>query len=143
MTVPYIFGTLTGTPPIDVPASELDDNFSYLLGLVPSPTTIACITNQLLTTGQSLNTFTNAGAGGAVTLTLPTPTAGLLYIFVVAANQTLTIAAGGSVVIALGEVTSTAGGNISSSTSYSAVTLRAISASVWAALSITGTWTPA
>ncbi len=38
MGVPNVFGTLTGAPPIKVPAKQLDDNFSYLDNLVSNVT---------------------------------------------------------------------------------------------------------
>lgn len=104
--------------------------------------TTACTSNQTLTADQSYQTFTNIGASGGVTLTLPTPAAGLQFSFVVATAQTLTIGVAGLVVIALGEIPSSAGGNVSSNSAFSAVTLKAISSTLWVATSVVGTWNP-
>ncbi|TAJ91005.1 hypothetical protein [Reyranella sp.] len=96
-----------------------------------------------LIAAQSYQTFTNEGASGAVTLTLPTPIAGLEFGFVVVVAQSLVIDVGGSVVIALGEITSSAGGNVSSSSPYSALTLKAVSSTLWVSASQIGSWAPA
>lgn len=98
--------------------------------------------NQTLTPAQSYGVFTNDGSVGDVTLTMPTPSAGLEYTFVVAAAQNLILDVGGSVVIALGEITTTPGGQLSSNSPYSVLTLKALSTTLWAATSLLGTWTP-
>jgi hypothetical protein len=78
-----------------------------------------------------------------VTLALPTPVAALEYTFIVEASQDLIIDAGGSVVIGLGEIATSAGGSVSSNSPNSAITLKAISATLWVAISLIGTWSPA
>ena len=101
-------------------------------------------TNQTLTVNQTLGIFTNSGAAGTVVLTLPSPiTTGLQYTFVVAATQPLQIDVDGSDVIAIGELTSSAGGFISSDSPYSVVTLKALSSALWVAIFMLGSWTPA
>jgi hypothetical protein len=101
-------------------------------------------TNTSLTSAQSYGISTNSGASGSVTLTLPAAAIGLQYTFVVVAAQTLQInVTGGSVIIGLGEIASSAGGNISSNSPYSAVSLLCLSSTLWAATSIVGTWSPA
>lgn len=98
--------------------------------------------NQTLTAAQSYGVFANEGAAGDVTLTMPTPVVGLEYTFVVAAAQNLILDVGGSVVIALGEITTTPGGQLSSNSPYSVLTLKALSTTLWVATSLLGTWTP-
>lgn len=99
--------------------------------------------NEALTAAQSYQTFTNEGASGTVTLTLPTPVAGLEFTFVVVASQSLVIDVGGSVVIYVGETPSSAGGSASANSPGSIITLKAISTTVWVATSLVGSWTPA
>lgn len=48
---------------------------------------------------QAGTIFTNAGAAGAVTFTLPTAKAGMRFVFAVIAAQTLTIQASGGALI--------------------------------------------
>lgn len=98
--------------------------------------------NQTLTAAQSYGTFANTGAAGPVTLTMPTPVVGLEYTFVVTEAQNLILDVGGSVVIALGEITTTPGGQLSSNSPYSVLTLKALSTTLWVATSLLGTWTP-
>ena len=98
--------------------------------------------NQTLTVDQSYQTFTNAGSVGTITLTLPTPVAGLEFTFVVASAQTLNIDVGGSVVIAVGEIPGTAGGGLTSNATYSTITLKAISSTLWVTTGTLGSWTP-
>ncbi len=54
---------------------------------------VAKTSNYTILAGDNGVTFTNRGAGGAVTLTLPAVQAGLYYRAIVAAAQTLTVAA--------------------------------------------------
>jgi hypothetical protein len=137
MAVPYTFATQTG----DVPASYLDANFTYLEGLVTSGAVTAYTADHTVTAAQSGQTLTNTGAVGAVIFTMPTAVAGLVYTFIVAAAQNVTLDVGGSVVIGIGESASSAAGYASSNSPYSAVTLKAISSTLWAATSSTGSWT--
>ena len=99
--------------------------------------------SDTLTSDQSYQVFTNAGAAGPVILTLPTPAAGLEFTFAVVAAQSLVVDVGGSVVIGLGELVSSAGGNVSSNSPYSAITLKVVSTTLWVATSLVGSWTPA
>lgn len=99
--------------------------------------------NDSLIAAQSYQTFTNEGAAGSVTLTLPTPVSGLEFTFVVVAAQTLIIDVAGSVVIYVGEIPSSAGGSAFSNSPGSTITLKAVSTTVWVATSLVGMWTPA
>lgn len=96
-----------------------------------------------VTSAQSGTTFTNSGASGSITFTLPTATAGLTYTFVIVAAQTVILDVGGSEVIGIGEIATSAGGSVSGNSIYSTITLKAISSALWVATSMTGTWTPA
>ena len=140
MAVPYIFATQAAG---NVPASYLDSDFSYLAALIEANGTVTAYTaDHTVTAAQTGATLTNAGASGAVIFTMPTPASGLVYTFIVAAAQTVTLDVGGSVVIAIGEIAGTAGGGASCNSPYSAVTLKAISTTLWVATSSIGSWTP-
>lgn len=84
--------------------------------------------------------FTNAGASGAVNFTLPTAVPGLTFSFYVDAAQTLQVTAGASTTIRIAGSVSAAAGNITNATVGGCVTLVAISATQWVALSHEGTW---
>lgn len=143
-TIPYTFANQGGSSGVSIPASELDANFTALLNAVNAPGAVtACSTSQSITADQTNQTFSNAGAAGAVTLTLPTPVAGYKYTFICAAAQTLTLDISGSVVIGLGEIATTAGGAVSANTIYSSITLIALSPTLWVATSMTGSWVSA
>lgn len=96
-----------------------------------------------ITVSDNGATFTNNGAAGTVILTLPSPTVGLRFSFNVVTAQTLLIDVGGSIIIALAEVTSTAGGNASSASPYSFLTLKCLTSTLWSAGAMGGTWSAA
>ncbi len=107
-------------------------------GLVTAKTS-----NDTLTAAQSYQTFTNEGASGSVTLSLPTPVAGLEFTFAVVAAQSFVVDVIGSVVIALGPgIESTAGGQISANEPGAFVTLKCLSATRWQAIAGAFGWTP-
>lgn len=93
-----------------------------------------------ITPSDSRKTFTNLGAAGTVILEMPTPFVGLQYNFLVEAAQTLVLDVGGSVVVALGEIVSAPGDQISSNTPYSFLTLKCLTTTLWGALSMGGSW---
>ncbi len=139
MAVPYTFADKTG----NVPAAYLDANFAFLANQLANQNTVTAYTaNHTVTSDENGQTFTNAGAVATVTFALPTPVVGLTYTFIVAAAQNVILDVGGSVVIAIGEIAGTAGGGASSNSPYSAVTLKAVSATLWVATSFTGSWAP-
>ncbi len=139
MAVPYLFAERVG----NVPAEYLDADFAYLNDqLVNQGTVTAYTTSHTVTTAETGQTFTNAGAVGGVVFTMPTPAAGLVYTFVVVAAQLVTLDVGGSVVIAIGEIGGTPGGGATCNSPYSLVTLRAVSTTLWVATSSIGSWTP-
>jgi hypothetical protein len=99
--------------------------------------------NDTLTADQSYQTFTNEGASGSVTLELPPAAPNLQFFFMVVVAQSLVIDVGGSVVIYVGEISSSAGGSAFSNSPGSIITLKAVSTTVWGATSLVGSWTPA
>jgi len=141
--VPYLFADRSGR----VPASYLDADFAYVLARTTGVTGFGLVTaetsNETLTADQSYQTFTNEGASGSVTLSLPTPSVGLEFTFAVVAEQSLIVDVGGSVVIALGPgIESTAGGQISANEPGAFVTLKCLSATRWQAIAGSFGWTP-
>ena len=87
--------------------------------------------------------FDNNGAAGSVTFTLPASTVGLAYGFAVMEAQDLVIDAPGGVTIYLGEISTTAGGTITSNAVGSYLFIKCRSATEWLAQSSLGSWTPA
>lgn len=88
--------------------------------------------------------FTNTGAAGSVTFTLPTPAAGLWYQFYVDASQAVVITATGSATIKNGTNAATAanGSVTNAGTAGSTICLIAISATQWVTVDTpVGTWT--
>ena len=92
---------------------------------------------------DSYKDFDNNGAAGSVTFTLPASTVGLAYGFAVMEAQDLVIDAPGGVTIYLGEISTTAGGTITSNAVGSYLFIKCRSATEWLAQSSMGSWTPA
>jgi len=87
--------------------------------------------------------FTNAGAGGAVVLTLPAATVGLNYYFRVSAAQELRIDPNGTETISLPStgVPGAAGKYLSADAIGETVRLVCAVAGSWSVFGYTGTWT--
>jgi hypothetical protein len=96
-----------------------------------------------LLAADSYKDFDNNGAAGQVTFSLPAASVGLAYGFGVMEAQNLVIDAPGGVTIYLGELASSAGGTLTSSTVGSYVALKCRSSTEWIAQSSMGSWTPA
>jgi len=92
---------------------------------------------------DSYKDFDNNGAAGSVTFTLPASTVGLAYGFAVMEAQDLVVDAPGGVTIYLGEISTTAGGTITSNAVGSYLFIKCRSATEWIVQSSMGTWTPA
>jgi len=92
---------------------------------------------------DSYKDFDNNGAAGSVTFTLPASTVGLAYGFAVMEAQNLVVDAPGGVTIYLGEISTTAGGTITSNAVGSYLFIKCRSATEWIVQSSMGTWTPA
>lgn len=83
--------------------------------------------------------FSNSGAAGSVTVTLPTPFAGMMLLFVKKTNQTFVVAAASGTTIN-GNATYT---NSSNETSSAFLRLYGISATEWLVVGTAGTWATA
>lgn len=85
--------------------------------------------------------YTNEGDGDGSTVTLPAAAAGLQFTIVVQAAQTLTVTANTADTIRIAGSVTAAAGSISSNVVGSAITLVAINATEWVAISSVGSWT--
>lgn len=96
-----------------------------------------------ITYGEHQTVFSNAGASGTVTGTLPVARAGYEFTAVVAAAQALRLDPNGSETIALPStgVPGAAGKYLTSNTVGNTVTLVADTTGTWRVKSYTGTWT--
>jgi len=80
--------------------------------------------------------FTNTGAGGSVTFTLPTPVVGMMYEFYRDANQTVVIDVSTGVTIQVGASTTTSGGDVTLDAVGSSIRITAISTTQWVGSSV-------
>lgn len=85
--------------------------------------------------------YTNEGDDNGAAVTLPTASAGLVFMAVVQAAQTLTITASSGDTIRIASSVTAAAGSITCATVGSTITLAAINATEWIAISVVGTWT--
>lgn len=92
---------------------------------------------------DSGSVYTNEGAGGSVTATLPATAAGLRYTFQVIAAQDHVVDAPAGTTMYAGASATTSGGTLTSNTVGSSITLIAINATTYIAESVTGTWVAA
>jgi len=97
--------------------------------------------NDTLTDAESNTVYTNEGAGGDITLTLPTAVAGIQYTFIVQENNKLEVEAASGDTIRIATEESAAAGTIDSDLVGSTVTLVCINATEWVAVAMLGTWT--
>lgn len=87
-------------------------------------------------------TFTNTGAGGAITFALPAATVGQWYSFVVKAAQELRIDPNGTQTIALDTgVQQAAGAYITANAIGERITVECVKAGEWETSDPVGTWT--
>ena len=92
------------------------------------------------TAADSGATYTNEGDADGAVIALPSAVAGLVFTAYVQAAQTFTVtAASGDTIRIAGSVTAAAG-SVTSAVVGSALTLQAVNASEWVALSSTGSW---
>lgn len=100
--------------------------------------TLAKTTSYTIVAADTGTTFTNAGAAGSVTFTLPaSPTLGESNSFMLSAAQTVIISGGSNSVVWPGLATGT---SRTSSTQYASATVT-WDGTVWIGTSILGTWT--
>lgn len=99
--------------------------------------------DDTLLSSESGTTHTNAGASGAIVLTLPAATVGLTFRFVVRAAQELRIDPAGSETISLPStgVPGAGGAYLTANAIGEAVELFCDTAGTWTAGFFTGTWT--
>ena len=84
--------------------------------------------------------FTNEGAGALIVFNLPAAAAGLEYTFIVQDADGIEITAGAGDTIRIGASVSSAGGTATSTDIGSTLTLVAINATEWMAISNIGVW---
>lgn len=99
--------------------------------------------NYTVKTTENGTAFTNTGAAGAITLSLPAATPGLHYSFRVSVAQALQIDANGSETISLPStgVPGAAGKYLTCATIGCTVHLQCFVAGTWSVVGHTGTWT--
>lgn len=96
-----------------------------------------------LVAGDSRKTFSNDGAAGSITFTLPAAAGGLVYTFLLMEAQAVVLQAVGTDVIRRAGTTSTAGGTLTSAAAAGNVcTLYGTDGGEWLAM-VVGTWTAA
>jgi hypothetical protein len=124
-------------------AADITANGSLLAERLVEANTAGSGTPNVLTVSESFSVFTNEGATAENHHDLPTAVVGLQYTFIVQDSDGIQVnAASGDTIRVAGSVSSAAG-NISSSTVGDAVTIVAINATEWIAISYVGTWTTA
>lgn len=89
---------------------------------------------------DSRTVYTNEGDADGTVFTLPTAIAGPQYTFIVQTAQTMTITASAGDTIRIGSSVTAAAGSISSLVVGSVITLQAINATEWIAISVVGSW---
>ena len=99
-------------------------------------------TNTTVLASNTGTAFTNTGAAGTVTFTLPTAAAGLSNCFYVDAAQPIVVAADAGHTIRNGGAVTAAGGNLTSASAIGGkVCVKALNSSEWFVESINGSWT--
>lgn len=97
---------------------------------------------RTLTQQESGGFFTNSGASGSVTMTLPaSPLIGTEYTFAVLAAQNFVVDANTGQTIRIAGSTSTSGGTATNATIGGILKIKAVSTTLWLAEYSTGTWT--
>lgn len=119
--------------------------WAYLNGAwrnMRGPTTVQAKTTAytVVTADSEDRVFTNEGATASVNFTLPSAAANLIYTFYVQDADGVQVTAAAGDTIRIGASVSAAAGNISAVTIGNSVTLVAINATEWVAISVIGTW---
>jgi len=100
--------------------------------------------NYTVLDSESGTTFTNLGASGTITFTLPAAVVGLHYIFMVRATQQLRVDPNGSETLestATPAVAGTAGQYINADAIGESIQIICLEAGKWAVINFKGTWT--
>jgi hypothetical protein len=118
-----------------------NDTLRVLMPVKVEDLNVTATANKTLTAADSGIVYDNSGAGGAVNLNLPLAARGVRYCGVVVTGQPLAFVAQTGETITYGASTTTAGGNLASSTANSVACLTAVkSGGPWVATSFSGTW---
>lgn len=121
---------------------DIDKNKWRVTGIsFPRTGLVVKATNYTLLTSDSEATFTNEGAAALVTFSLPTARVGLRYSFIIQDVDGIQVDAAAGDTIRIGASVSAAAGNINATVIGNTITLVAINATEWVALSREGTWT--
>lgn len=137
--------SIQDTPVDGATTAGISSNWAYdhvnnpVAHLVPARI-VAVTTTASPTSSDSGTVYTNEGDANGATITLPTAAAGLQFSAVVQTTQTLTITANTDDTIRIGSSVTAAAGSISSAVVGSSITLQAINATEWVALSTVGSW---
>lgn len=91
-------------------------------------------------TQDSRTIFTNEGAAGAITVTLPSAAAGFDYIFIVQSANNIVITAAAGDTIRIAGAVSSAGGTATNGTIGSVLRISTINATEWIAREVQGAW---
>lgn len=126
-------------------ATDVDVNGVHTLKVTGVTTGLTPLTayaaGHVVLSTENNGVFTNEGAAGLATFTLPAASAGLTYIFIVENINGVKVQAVGDDTINLaGMETSAAAGFIQSVIVGSTITLVAINATEWMTIALNGTW---
>jgi hypothetical protein len=112
-------------------------------GISPVSTTSVKTADYTVTIADNGKTFTNTGAAGAVTFSMPAAVAGLKYRFRVGVAQQLRIDPNGTETISLPSTgaPSAAGAYIVADAIGESVDIQCVEAGSWTVFGFTGTWT--
>ena len=143
VTVAYADGEDGSGIPIAMSATALSGgvNRPYLNNNHPY-TPIVCTSATTVRLFSNGATYTNTGASGSVTFTLPTPLIGYKYKFVVTAAQAVVIEPGDAAIQkALNTATSSAGDYITSSTVGDWIEIECFDGTSWTCVGASQAWT--
>lgn len=121
-------------------AALMDDELGTGLYTLSIRTVEAKTAAYPVVSGDSYKVFTNEGEAAKRNFTLPSAAAGLQFVFINQDTDGMTITAVGDDTIRIAGTGSASAGNIDSTTVGSTVTLVAINATEWVAISALGTW---
>lgn len=131
-TTDSVSGVDTGIKRNAVAVVEVNNGTAGGFGLLLAGRVVTAKTsNYTVVTADKSTFFSNTGAAGGVTFTLPTAAVGNTYEFYRDANQTVTIVAGASTTIRVGASVTAAAGNITLDAVGSRIRLVAISTTQW------------
>lgn len=130
-------GVITANNNINANGDIIGDGGDPIYGFLTNVATST--TGKTLLVTESLTTQTNASATTSGTWNLPAAAAGLIYKFVVIAQQAMDInPATGDIILGLADAT---GDAIRSSTTGNTITLEAVDSTNWIPSGVVGSWT--